>query len=288
MANRRMFAKSVTGSARFLRMPMSARLLYYDLGMQADDEGVVEAFAVMRMTGASEDDLRVLAERGFVKVLNEDLVTLIADWKTNNLIKKDRYNDSVYHALLEGFQNGTQMEPTWNPSGTQMEPQVRLGKDSIGKDSIGEGSGGYSEAEPNEDPAIMTNGYISSYINLSPTAIKELDSYRADGIQDDVIRWAVDAAIDNNKRSWSYVRAILNRCMDRGYKTLPDVLAAESEREKQKAAMGGKTGAKTKADLNYQHHEYTEADYSAPKRTAEEEEAAYQQALLKYMERANE
>ena len=40
MAERRMFSKSVIGSARFLRMPASSRLLYYDLGMQADDDGM--------------------------------------------------------------------------------------------------------------------------------------------------------------------------------------------------------------------------------------------------------
>lgn len=44
MAERRMFAKSVINSARFLTMPPSSRLLYYDLGMAADDDGVVEAF----------------------------------------------------------------------------------------------------------------------------------------------------------------------------------------------------------------------------------------------------
>ena len=57
MAERRMFARSIIGSARFLRMPPTSRLLYYDLGMQADDDGVVEAFAVMRTTGATEDTL---------------------------------------------------------------------------------------------------------------------------------------------------------------------------------------------------------------------------------------
>ena len=71
MAERRMFAKSVIGSARFLRMPSTSRLLYYDLGMQADDDGVVKAFSVMRTTGATEDDLRVLASKGFVSVLKE-------------------------------------------------------------------------------------------------------------------------------------------------------------------------------------------------------------------------
>lgn len=66
MAERRMFAKAITNSARFLRMPATARLLYYDLGMAADDDGITEAFSVMRTTGATEDDLRVLASRGYV------------------------------------------------------------------------------------------------------------------------------------------------------------------------------------------------------------------------------
>ena len=122
MAERRMFAKSIIGSARFLRMPSTSRLLYYDLGMQADDDGIVEAFSIMRTTGATEDDLRVLASKGFVTVLNEDLVTYIADWNRNNLIKKDRYRPSVYHEMLVQLNDGT-----------QMEPQVRLGKDRLGK-----------------------------------------------------------------------------------------------------------------------------------------------------------
>ena len=52
MAERRMFSKTVTNAARFLMMPASARLFYYDLGMAADDDGIVEAFVVMRISGA--------------------------------------------------------------------------------------------------------------------------------------------------------------------------------------------------------------------------------------------
>ena len=62
-----MFANAIVGSARFLRMGQSARLLYYDLGMRADDDGIVEAFTVMRETGASEDDLKLLAAIGLSK-----------------------------------------------------------------------------------------------------------------------------------------------------------------------------------------------------------------------------
>ena len=108
MAERRMFAKSVVTSARFLRMPASSRLLYYDLGMSADDDGVVEAFSVMRLTGAVEDDLRVLVSKDFVRVLNDDLVALITDWRRNNSIKSDRYHPSVYADLLVRLADGTQ------------------------------------------------------------------------------------------------------------------------------------------------------------------------------------
>ena len=132
MAERRMFAKSIIGSARFLRMPPSSRLLYYDLGMYADDDGVVEAFSVMRQTGATEDDLRVLVSKGFVRVLNDDLVSYIMDWSVNNSIRKDRYHPSIYKDLVLQLTDGI---PSDNQMATNGKP--RLGKDSIGKDSKG-------------------------------------------------------------------------------------------------------------------------------------------------------
>lgn len=138
MAERRMFSKKVIGSARFLRMPPSSRLLYYDLGMNADDDGVVEAFSVMRQTQATEDDLRVLVSKGFVRVLNEDLVTLITDWSVNNQIRKDRYHPSLYTNLLVQMNgNDNQWSTDGQPFGNQLETEVSIGKDSIGKDRSG-------------------------------------------------------------------------------------------------------------------------------------------------------
>ncbi len=133
-----MFSKSITNSAKFLRMPQTSRLLYYDLGMAADDDGIVEAFTVLRTTGAAEDDLRVLAARGFLLVLNEELVSYIKDWKENNQIRKDRYKPSVYAELLVKILDGSQMATIGLPDGNQMETQVSIGKDRIGKDRIGQ------------------------------------------------------------------------------------------------------------------------------------------------------
>ena len=126
MAERRMFSKSVIGSARFLRMPPSSRLLYYDLGMAADDDGVVEAFSVMRMTGAVEDDLKVLVSKGFITVLNEDLVAYIEDWSKNNQIRKDRYQPSIYQNLLVQIGAVNQLETVGQPDGNQRLTQDKV------------------------------------------------------------------------------------------------------------------------------------------------------------------
>lgn len=139
MAERRMFAKSVIGSARFLRMPPSSRLLYYDLGMAADDDGVVEAFSVMRTTGAVEDDLKVLVSKGFITVLNEDLVAYVVDWSKNNQIRKDRYQPSIYQNLLVQIGAVDQLATDGRPDGNQRSTQYRLGKDRLGKVSLEEG-----------------------------------------------------------------------------------------------------------------------------------------------------
>ena len=90
MANRRMFSKVITSSTRFLKMPVSSQNLYFHLGMNADDDGVVEAFPIMNMIGANEDDLKVLVAKEFVTVLNNDWVSFINDWLENNNIRADR------------------------------------------------------------------------------------------------------------------------------------------------------------------------------------------------------
>lgn len=125
-----------------LRMPPASRLLYYDLGMAADDDGCAEAFAVMRMTGATEDSLNVLVTKGFVRILNEDLVAYITDWQTNNQIRKDRYREGRYKGLIDCACDGkpqpdNQVTTGWQPDGNQMgdglATEVRLGKDRLGK-----------------------------------------------------------------------------------------------------------------------------------------------------------
>lgn len=120
---RRMFSKTITSSGKFLKMPQSSRLLYYDLGMQADDDGYAEWFTVMKMTGAAEQDLAVLNSNGFVKVFDEN-VLVIKDWKENNYIQKDRYTPSKYLNVYDMDTECIQVGDTG---------KVRIGKDRLGK-----------------------------------------------------------------------------------------------------------------------------------------------------------
>ena len=159
MAQRRMFSKRIVESARFLKMPPSTQALYFHLGLHADDDGVVEGYNVMLQTGSTEDDLKILTAKGFVTVLNDDLVTYINDWRENNRIRADRKIDSIYKDLLIKMipdvkiqhakaradtgkktgakalkDNGRPLDNPWTTNGPHRLGQDRLGQDSLGKD----------------------------------------------------------------------------------------------------------------------------------------------------------
>ena len=139
-----MFAKSIIDSDAFLDMSVTARLLYYDLSMRADDDGFVNSpKKIMRMVGASEDDLRMLAARKFI-IPFENGVVVIKHWRIHNYIRKDRYNETHYSEqkeMLELDENGSyrlvdQRSTDGLPMVDQRLTQVRLGKDRLVKDNI--------------------------------------------------------------------------------------------------------------------------------------------------------
>lgn len=95
MAKRRMFSIDVVGQDNFLDMPTESRELYFQLGMYADDEGFVSPKKVMRLTGASDDTLKLLAAKGFV-IPFESGIIVIKDWKQNNYIQSDRFQATIF------------------------------------------------------------------------------------------------------------------------------------------------------------------------------------------------
>ncbi len=151
MAQRRMFSLKVIDTDMFLDMPQSARLLYYDLSMRADDDGFVASpKKIQRMIGCSDDDFKILIAKRFL-IPFESGVCVIKHWRIHNYIRADRYVETIYkdekQELIE--ENGqyeviqkANVIPNVIPKvanlSTQMDTQVRLGKVrlELGKDSI--------------------------------------------------------------------------------------------------------------------------------------------------------
>lgn len=96
MAERRMFAKTIVTSDAFLDLPMSARCLYFTLGMFCDDDGFCNnPKSIMRQIGASADDMNVLIAKKFILTF-ESGVIVIKHWKIHNYIQSDRYHPTKY------------------------------------------------------------------------------------------------------------------------------------------------------------------------------------------------
>nr|DAP03246.1 MAG TPA: replisome organizer protein [Caudoviricetes sp.] len=100
MAERRMLSKKIFQSRKFLMMPFEAQALYTHLILSSDDDGVVEAFPIVRMIGAKEDSLGLLVVKKFILPLNDDMVYFITDFEEQNKIRADRVQPSRYRELL--------------------------------------------------------------------------------------------------------------------------------------------------------------------------------------------
>jgi hypothetical protein len=97
MAKRRMFSLKVIDTDNFLEMSVSARELYFQFGMRADDDGIVgNPRKIMKMVGASDDDFRVLIAKKFVIPMSTNGVCVITHWRVNNFIRPDRYEETEF------------------------------------------------------------------------------------------------------------------------------------------------------------------------------------------------
>ena len=97
-----MFSKDITESDAFKEMPLSSQALYFHLGMNADDDGVVNnPKSIQRCIGASLDDLKILLAKRFVIAIEESGLIVIKHWKINNYIQRDRYTPTKYQKELK-------------------------------------------------------------------------------------------------------------------------------------------------------------------------------------------
>lgn len=109
----------------------------------------------------------------------------------------------------QGF---TFMEPNWNQNGTEMDPQVRLGKDRVklskSKDNL------------NTTTSTTLNSY---YEKLTPKSKIEFKTF-VNELGRDVVAFAITSMFENADRpTFAYLRSILNRYQQQGLTNLAAV-----------------------------------------------------------------
>lgn len=241
MGNRRMISKTVTQTHRFLRLPLEAQALYFHLIQNCDDDGVVEAFPIIRMIGASEDNLGLLVVKRFVKPLNEEMVYFVVDFHEQNTVRKDRYTPSVYKDLLE--QNAENLitdsddttgKPLVNQTATTGKPnisQYNLSQYNLSQSrSIKTDE---DEEKENKNPIFEKLKAAFGEMSVNGTMIAEVeDLLKIHG--EPLLLYALDVTILNAGKSIRYTRTILANWQGQGLRTVEQVKKHEEQRQNSK------------------------------------------------------
>lgn len=159
-----MFSDEIIATDAFLDMPSGSQLLYFHLGIRADDDGFISSpKMVMRILGSTEDELKVLFLKKFLLAFDSG-VCVVKHWRINNQLRKDRYSETKYiteksqlyirpngsysfnpenalplpkgHFTKEQLHFVNHLATKGKPSGNHPSPQYSIGKVSKDKERI--------------------------------------------------------------------------------------------------------------------------------------------------------
>ena len=232
-------------------MPFEAQALYTHLILSSDDDGVVEAFPIVRMVGAKEDSLGLLVVKKFILPLNDDMVYFITDFEEQNKIRADRVQPSRYRELLlektdmvvdgkrvtgqKKYIDGQVSDKCLTNDGQVSDKCPHsIGKDRIVEDSIGEYSLVESRSDNDDDAGQKSFSKIikDSNIKINERHTQMLMDYIAlDHFTIPMIQYAVEKTEDAGSTSFNYLKAILENWKKKGFTSLEEV--EENDRKRQ-------------------------------------------------------
>lgn len=245
-----MISKTVTQTQRFLRLPLEAQALYFHLIQNSDDDGVVEAFPVVRMIGVSEDSLGLLIVKDFIRPLNDEMVYFITDFHEQNKVRADRKVNSVYLDLLKETIPGIELvEPRQRIDRPKKPPEsVGQPRDNQRADNGQQNISQYKSSQYNlsqsrssqKDEDVDSKNIIFEKLketfgemSVSGTMIAEVeDLLKIHGKV--LVLYALETTILNAGKSIRYTRSILSNWQGQGLRTVEQIKQHEEQRQKQK------------------------------------------------------
>lgn len=243
-----MISKTVTQRQRFLQMPLEAQALYFHLVQSTDDDGVVEAFPIVRMIGASDDSLKLLQAKGFIEPLNDEMVYFVVDFHEQNSIRSDRKVNSIYIDLLKDVKPEIELvKPRQRVDRTKQCDKVGrpkdnqrsdIGQQNISKDKVSKDKSVEDSRSQEVYPTAEISNYYQKRIGIIDGQQYQIltDYLTLDGMELEVIKTAIDKAADNGKRSFSYINSILKNWKQNGIRTTVQV--EDEQRQFQQKKQG--------------------------------------------------
>lgn len=252
MAKKRMFSLDVIDTDMFIEMPISSRLLYYELGMRADDDGFVNNWKkIMAFTGLKQDDLKILITKKYVIPFDSGVI-VIRHWRMNNYLQNDRKKGTIYKEEL----NNLYLDDN-NVYNLDTECIHSIEESSVVENSIEESSVAVKDRQEYQTSSAQSTDEIMNrqeyqtsnsqeidielfkYLEtnfgrtISPIEILKIQSYK-DNFSAEIIKEAIDKACLNNVKTIGYVMGILNSWESKGFKTLEQCRQEFSKNPKKK------------------------------------------------------
>lgn len=95
-------------------------------------------------------------------------------------------------------------------------------------DTPEEAPNAFGDADYRPNTGTIQQYVTNSVISMSARAMEQLNDYLKD-LPEPVVRHGVDNALDAGKRTWNYIRAILNSYVDAGVKTVQEAVDVDKQ-----------------------------------------------------------
>lgn len=192
----------------------------------------VLAQVLRHQVGTVEKALETFRQLGLIEVLDNGAIYML---DIQNFIgqgssegdRKKLYRERIKEEKVMLLQGG-QMSDN-RPPEIELEKEIEI---KIDKEAEVE-----AEKEKGQKPLQVQQlfDYIKQKgFELSDTSKMNLIRFIAEGRKCELIKYAVDEAIENKAQKWSYVEAILNRYKFEDYKTVEEVILAKQKKQQDK------------------------------------------------------
>lgn len=224
-----------------------------DYGRGSADPEILKGFVFPRRKGVTESTiektLAELANLGSIHLYAVDGESYLCfpNWSDHQRIQQKKSKFPEPPAEIAVVQKPTVTYGELPPESNPIQSEYKSNPNPESESELMRAGAAADDERPdfNTVEAYATNNLAM----MNGGNMQEFAAFKED-VPEELIRFAIDEACAQGKRTWSYVRAILKRYREKGFKTVGEAQASKP------AAI-----VKNAPKFNYQQHDVTESEY---------------------------